>query len=161
MHRMLSRVVPLPAPLIKHSFSHRFYSEALANQTNTSTLQNNIEASIKSGHNVCIAGNPFNYTHFTNLVSSLLEANESRPRSVLMVKEYFRNIDVVYKELEELKTRNSREEAFVVSPTMEVAAQNYSMCRRLDKDNLLRMSRMGSSLEIYCPLSLVFFFISQ
>lgn len=157
MHRALSRIAPLPTPFIKHCIARRSYSETLANQPDISALQNDIKASIKSGRNICIAGNPFNYIHFTSLVSSLLEANKSRPRNILAPSMYFRDIAATNRELKELKARDEQEGVFVVAPTMEVAAQSYSMCRRMDKDNLLTMSRMGSSLEIYCPLSLVCF----
>eukprot|EP00826_Nyctotherus_ovalis_P013757 TRINITY_DN13764_c0_g1_i1.p1 TRINITY_DN13764_c0_g1~~TRINITY_DN13764_c0_g1_i1.p1 ORF type:complete len:159 (-),score=28.84 TRINITY_DN13764_c0_g1_i1:358-834(-) len=125
----------------------------------TSVTQNEVISAIRAGRSVCIAGEPpenYDVSPFFGLFSVLQDEAKLRPKPQPRAIKLFKSIEESYKQYANTTKENSPlRGALVVTPSPDLGIQRYSLLRLMDKENELEISRIVSSLEIYCSVTSV------
>jgi len=127
---------------------------------NIASLQKDAITKIKNGKNICIVGEPtpaINNTLYAALIQYL---TSNHPEPIIKdnatidsftQENLFKPVEKAYDNFIKNYQKDTPKGAIVISPSIDVAMQKYAICRKLDSQNKLKMTRMHSALQLYAP----------
>ncbi len=117
------------------------------------SCRNRVRDLIKAGRNLCVMGDPVS-DHEGSVFSEIVDSVVPGPHPPLETDTFFRDPAILYGKLwqvlrERQKIGQQPSGVLILTPSPDSGIQRYALCKKLDTKSRLRITRAGSSLQIY------------